>query len=66
MPEDERQKREAEKPDKRKATKNKGAKRHMHDEMEQEEQDVYPDDPDFDINKARLVTTAPRICVRYE
>ena len=25
-----------------------------------------PDDPDFDINKARLVTTAPRICVRYE
>ena len=34
--------------------------------MEQEEHDVYPDDPDFDINKARLVTTAPRICVRYE
>ena len=25
-----------------------------------------PDDPDFDINKARLFTTAPRICVRYE
>ena len=38
----------------------------MHYEMEQEEHDVYPDDPDFDINKARLVTTDPRICVRYE
>ena len=38
----------------------------MHYEMEQEEHDVYPDDPDFDINNARLVTTAPRICVRYE
>jgi len=66
LPEEERQKREAEKADKRKARKNNGAKRDMHYEMEQEEHDVYPDDPDFDINKARLVTTAPRICVRYE
>ena len=63
LPEEERQKREA---DKRKARKNNGAKRGIHYEMEQEEHDVYPDDPDFDINKARLVTTAPRICVRYE
>ena len=66
LPEEERQKREAEKADKRKARKNNGAKRDMHYEMEQEGHDVYPDDPDFDINKARLVTTAPRICVRYE
>ncbi|MCB6276828.1 transposase, partial [Phocaeicola vulgatus] len=66
MSEEERQKREAEKADKRKARKNNGAKRDMHYEMEQEEHDVYPNDPDFDINKARLVTTAPRICVRYE
>ena len=42
------------KADKRKARKNNGAKRDMHYEMEQEEHDVYPDDPDFDINKARL------------
>ena len=63
MPEEERQKREA---DKRKARKNNGAKRGIHYEMEQEEHDVYPDDPDFDINNARLVTIATRICVRYE
>ena len=56
LPEEERQKREA---DKRKARKNNGAKRGIHYEMEQEEHDVYPDDPDFDINKARLVTTLP-------
>ena len=55
LPEEERQKREA---DKRKARKNNGAKRDMHYEMEQEEHDVYPDDPDFDINNARLVTIA--------
>ena len=59
LPEEERQKREAEKADKRKARKNNGAKRDMHYEMEQEEHDVYPDDPDFDINKARLVTPLP-------
>ena len=41
-------------------------KRDMHYEMEEEEHVVYPDDPDFDINKARLFTTVPRICVRYE
>ena len=32
----------------------------MHYEMEQEEHDVYPDDPDFDINNARLV----KMCIR--
>lgn len=63
LPEEERQKREA---DKRKARKNNGAKRGIHYEMEQEEHDVYPEDPDFDINNARLVTIATRICVRYE
>ena len=56
LPEEERQKREAEKADKRKARKNNGAKRDMHYEMEQEEHDVYPDDPDFDINKAPPAT----------
>ncbi len=66
MSEEERQKREAEKADKRKARKNNGARRDMHYEMEEEEHVVYPDDPDFDINKARLFTTTPRICVRYE
>ena len=66
MSEEEQQETEAEKAAKRKARKNNGAKRDMHYEMEQEEHDVYPNDPDFDINKARLVTTAPRICVRYE
>ncbi|KAA3992793.1 IS66 family transposase, partial [Bacteroides ovatus] len=55
--EEERQKIEAEKADKRKARKNNGAKRDMHYEMEEEEHVVYPDDPDFDINKARLFTT---------
>ena len=38
LPEEERQKREAEKADKRKARKNNGAKRDMHYEMEEEEQ----------------------------
>ena len=51
LPEEERQKREA---DKRKARKNNGAKRGIHYEMEQEEHDVYPDDPDFDINKGDI------------
>ena len=32
----------------------------MHYEMEEEEHVVYPDDPDFDINKARLFTTVPQ------
>lgn len=66
LSEQERQKRDAEKAEKRKARKNNGARRDMHYEMEEEEHVVYPDDPDFDINKARLFTTAPRICVRYE
>ena len=55
MPEEERQKREAEKADKRKARKNNGAKRDMHYEMEEEEHVVYPDDPDFDINKGTFI-----------
>ena len=38
----------------------------MHYELEEEEHVVYPDDPGFDINKARLFTPTPRICVRYE
>ena len=57
--EEERQKIEAEKADKRKARKNNGAKRDMHYEMEEEEHVVYPDDPDFDINKARCLLPLP-------
>ena len=38
----------------------------MQYEMDEEDHVVYPDDPDFDINNARLFTTVPRICVRYE
>ena len=66
LSEEERRKAEAEKAAGRKARKNNGARRDMHYELEEEEHVVYPDDPDFDINKARLFTPTPRICVRYE
>ena len=65
LSEEERRKAEAEKAAGRKARKNNGARRDMHYELE-EEHVVYPDDPGFDINKARLFTPTPRICVRYE
>lgn len=66
LSEEERRQAEAEKAAGRKARKNNGARRDMHYELEEEEHVVYPDDPGFDINKARLFTPAPRICVRYE
>ena len=66
LSEEERRKAEAEKAAGRKARKNNGARRDMHYELEEEEHVVYPDDPGFDINKARLFTPTPRICVRYE
>lgn len=49
-----------------KARKNNGAKRDMHYEMEVEEHEVYPDDPNFDVEKARLFSKEQRICIRYE
>lgn len=57
---------EEERDKKRKARKNNGAKRDMHYEMEVEEHDVFPDDPEFDISKAREFSKEPRICIRYE
>lgn len=66
LSEEERKKAEEEKAARRKARKNNGAKRDMHYDMEEEEHDVYPDDPDFDLSKARLFSATPRICVRYE
>ena len=57
---------EAEREKKRKARKNNGAKRDMHYEMEIEEHEVYPDDPEFDIDKAHEFSKEPRICIRYE
>lgn len=38
----------------------------MHYEMEVEEHDVFPDDSEFDIGKAREFSKEPRICIRYE
>ncbi len=38
----------------------------MHYEMEVEEHEVLPDDPEFDISKAREFSKEPRICIRYE
>ena len=58
MSEEERQKREAEKADKRKARKNNGAKRDMHYEMEEEEHVVYPDDPDF-VSVSAILSCRP-------
>ena len=57
----------------RKQRKNNGAKRNNHTQMEIEEHIVYPDDPDFDILKARIIGKKDdngeypyRISVRYE
>lgn len=57
---------EEERDKKRKARKNNGTRRDMHYEMEAEEHDVFPDDPEFDIGKAREFSKEPRICIRYE
>ena len=52
---------EEEREKKRKAKKNNGAKRDMHYEMEVEEHEVLPDDPEFDIDKAHEFSKEPRI-----
>ena len=57
---------EEEREKKRKARKNNGAKRDMHYEMEVEEHEVLPEDPEFDISKAHEFSKEPRICIRYE
>ena len=64
--EEERKRLEEERAIQRKARKNNGAKRDPHHELEIMEHDVYPDDPDFDMDKARLLTENMRTCVRYE
>lgn len=66
LSEEERKKKEEEKAARRKARKNNGAKRDMHYDMEEVVHDVYPNDPDFNKEKARLFSTTPRICIRYE
>ena len=38
----------------------------MHYEMEVEEHEVFPDDPEFDISKALEFSKEPRKCIRYE
>lgn len=64
---DEEQKRlEEERAAKRKARKNNGAKRDKHYELEEIVHDVYPDDPGFDIEKARLLSSKARECIRFE
>ena len=64
--EEERKRLEEERAIQRKARKNNGARRDPHHELEVMEHDVYPDDPDFNMDKARLLTENMRTCVRYE
>lgn len=66
LSEEEQKRKEEEKAAKRKARKNNGARRDMHYDMEEVVHDVYPDDPDFNREKARLFSATPRICIRYE
>ena len=67
QPDPEKQKAlEEERSAKRRTRKNNGATRDMHYEMETQEHDIYPDDPEFDLSKARLFSRDPRICIRYE
>ena len=64
--EEERKRQEEQRAIQRKARKNNGARRDPHHELEIMEHDVYPDDPGFDMDKARLLTENMRTCVRYE
>lgn len=57
LSEEEQKRKEEEKAARRKARKNNGAKRDMHYDMEEVVHDVYPDDPDFNKEKARLFST---------
>ena len=66
LSEEEQKRKEEEKAARRKARKNNGAKRDMHYDMEEVVHGVYPDDPDFNKEKARLFSATPRICIRYE
>ena len=67
LPDDEELKRrEEERKAARKARGNNGAKHDMHHELETVEHDVYPDNPDFDLRKARPLSDVQRISVRYE
>ena len=57
----------------RKQRKNNGAKRNMHPEMEVQEHTIYPTDPDFSLDKARIIGRKDengaypyRVSIRYE
>ena len=57
----------------RKKRKNNGAKRNMHPEMEVQEHNVYPEDPEFNIEDARVIGKknedgeySYRVSIRYE
>ena len=63
---EELKRREEERKAARKARGNNGAKHDMHHELETVEHDVYPDNPDFDLQKARPLSDVQRVSVRYE
>lgn len=66
MGEEEGEKREGEKGDKGKGRKKNGGKGEMDYEMEEEEDEVYGEDGDFEMNKGGVVRRGGRICVGYE
>lgn len=66
LDEEELKRREEERKAARKARGNNGAKHDMHHELETVEHDVYPDNPDFDPQKARPLSDVQRVSVRYE
>ena len=63
---EELKRREEERKAARKARGNNGARHDMHHELETVEHDVYPDNPDFDLQKARPLSDVQRVSVRYE
>ena len=66
LTDEERREQEEERSAQRKARKNNGSKRDMHADMEVEEHDIYPEEPEFDMDKARPLSEKLRISIRYE
>ncbi len=66
LTDEERREQEEERSAQRKARKNNGSKRDMHADMEVEEQDIYPEEPKFDMDKAQPLSEKLRISIRYE
>ena len=66
LTDEEKRRQEEERSLQRKARKNNGARRDMHADMEVEEHDVYPEQAEFDRNKARPLSEKLRISIRYE